>query len=210
MGRSAPASQSARRRILPVLLVATFLATWPTAFLRAQILAAGTYRPEAVHAVLLVNFIRFTDWPSEALPANAPIVIGVAGSRALEDELIRLAEKQGERSQRIHVVRVVTVRQLEGCHVLYVSPVSQPGEESSSPVEELLSHVRNKPVLTVSASPDFLTKGGIVNFYQDRETNSVRFAIAPATARASGLQLSSRLLALARIAESPAARGSGP
>jgi hypothetical protein len=201
MRRSAFEFRSDRRHTLPALLVVTFLAMAPTAFLRAQSLATGPFRPEAVHAVLLINFIRFTDWPAEVLPVNAPIVVGVAGSRALEDELIRLAEKQSERSQRVHVVRVVTVRQLDGCHVLYISPISHPGEESPSPVAELLSHVRNRPVLTVSTSQDFLAKGGIVNFYQDSGTGSVRFAIAPTIARANGLQLSSRLLALAKIVE---------
>lgn len=194
-------SLSGAGRILPALLAAWVLAAWPAALLRAQTAPTGVYRSEAVHAVFLINFIRFTDWPLEALPENAPIVVGVAGSRAVEDELIRLADKHTVRNRRIHVVRVITVRELEGCHVLYINPAPGPGEEITSSVEELLSQVRNKPVLTVSESPVFLAKGGMVNFYQDGEKGNVRFEIAPRAARAGGLALSSRLLALARIVD---------
>lgn len=186
------------RRMLSAILIALVLAAWPAGTARAQASSSGSYGVEAVQAVFLLNFIRFTDWPAEALPDRAPFVVGVAGSRALEDELLSLAEKQTVRDRRIRVIRIKTALDLAGCHVLYINPIPAPGEETAPGAAELLPHVRNQPVLTVSSSPSFLSQGGIVNL-RPGENGKLRFDIALEPARANGLVMNSRLLALARI-----------
>lgn len=198
-----PRSAFGPRRMLSALLAVVVLAAWPGASVLAETPPSAAYGSEAVHAMFLFNFINFTEWPADALPANAPFVVGVAGSRALEDELLSLADKQTVRNRRVRVVRVKTARDLEGCHVLYISPTTIPGEENGPGAEELLPQVRNRPVLTVSELPSFLAQGGIINLYAG-EKGAYRFEIAPETARASGLVLSSKLLALARIVNPPA------
>lgn len=199
MPRSAPVFWSGLRWRLVACVVAVALAFPPAgAGGQARAQSASAYGTEAVHAGFLLKFIGFTDWPAQALPENAPFVIGVSGSRAVEDELLRLADKQLMRDRRIRVVRVNNVRDLAGCHVLYIRAAPRAGEEVSPGAEELLPEVRNRPVLTVSESPSFLAQGGIVNLYL-AEGAKLRFEISTENAKASGLVLSSKLLALARI-----------
>jgi YfiR/HmsC-like len=191
------------RRIISALLAFAILVGLPMARAAAQTAPTAAYRSETVRAGFLINFIRFTEWPTASLRTNAPFVIGIAGSRVLEDELLTLAEKQTVRDRPIHIIRVKTAQDLKECHVLYVSAITRPGEEPAPGAEELLPLLRGKPVLTVSESATFLAQGGIINLYPS-ETGSFRFEIASETARASGLVLSSRLLGLARIVNPPA------
>ena len=187
-----------RRLALLGLILAGMMAGGAGRAFGAQPPAAELYGSEEVQALILFNFIRYTEWPGEALPEHAPFVVGVAGSRALEDELIELADKQTVLKRRVRVVRVKTARDLTGCHVLYINPVSSPGEEAGPALVELMPQVRGKPILTVSSDSGFVRQGGIVNIYKG-ESGKLRFEIAPDNAKAAGLVLSSRLLSLARV-----------
>jgi preprotein translocase subunit Sec61beta len=55
---------------------------------------------------------------------------------------------------------------------------------------------------------NFLTQGGIINFYT--EGKNLHFEISPDAADAAGLQLSSRLLALARVVRTGPAPAAPP
>lgn len=180
------------RRLGVVLLVAGLLP--------AQNLTAAGYGEEAVRAVYLLNFIRFTEWPAAALPDGASYVVGVAGNRSLEEQLLGLADQQRVRERKVRIVRVNNARDVAGCHLLYIEAAPRPGEENAPGADELLPAVRGLPVLTVSDSPGFLKQGGTINLYVADEAK-LRFAITPSHARAAGLVLSSRLLALAQIVE---------
>lgn len=200
MAREGAASLFGWRGRLPALLLAlALLATGGASHSFAQSSAkSAPYRSDALQAVFLINFIRFTDWPEPASDAKPPFVIGVAGSRAIEDELDELAKTQRVRERRIHVIRIKTANDLAGCHVVYISPAPRPGEETAPSAAEILPLLRDKPVLTVSESPTFLAQGGIVNFFMG-EQGKLRFEIALETARASKLDISSQLLNLAKI-----------
>jgi hypothetical protein len=151
------------------------------------------FAPETVKAAFLVNFLRFTD----RTPAHeGPYVVGVAGNRALEDELIRLAERQLVRGQRLRVVRIRSARDLDTLHLAYFDAASENRPEVFG-ARDALPLLEGRPVLTVSDAPDFLPLGGMIQIF--REGNALRFAISPDRARSAGLQLSSRLLALATI-----------
>jgi hypothetical protein len=157
--------------------------------------AASHYAAVAVKAAYLVNFIRFTDWPETALPPDAPILVGVSGDRALEDELIRFADRQTVLGRRLRIHRLRNTKDLEGLHLAFFKSDAPPGEHLVW--REALAPLHHRPVLTVSDHADFTSAGGMIRLYL--ENNALRFEIAPDAARASGLLLSSRLLALARI-----------
>ena len=149
--------------------------------------AAAALSPEAVKAAFLVNFVRFTDWPKGNPAEIAPYSIGVSGNRQLEDELIRLADRQLVRGHRLRIVRIKSPADLAGLHVAYFDNAT--AEIEGMPAREALSLLRTRPVLLVS--------GGIIRIF--REDKALRFEIAPEAAREAGLVLSSRLLALANI-----------
>ncbi len=149
---------------------------------------------EALKAAFLVNFVRFADWPAGTPGDFIPYSIGISGNRQLEDELIRLADRQLVRGHRIRVVRINSLADLAGLHVAYFDQEANESEGISA--REALPLLRARPVLTVSNSPDFLAAGGMIRIF--REEKALRFDISAETARDSGLVLSSRLLALAR------------
>ncbi len=57
------------------------------------------------------------------------------------------------------------------------------------------------PTLTVGETSGFLTQGGMIRFFL--ENNRVRFSINQTIAESAGLQISSRLLRLARSVSRP-------
>lgn len=181
-----------------------FIAVGVTCPLAASSVRESAVGAEVVRAVMLFNFVRFTDWPESVIGRSDPYVIGVAGDRPLEDELFKLADRQTIRDRRVRVVRVNNLRSLSGCHALYIGPSSRLDEVGAPGVEELLREIGDRPVLTVSDSPTFLAQGGIINVYVGEE-GKLRFEIAPKRATKAGLVLSSRLLALARIVDAPEA-----
>ncbi len=157
-----------------------------------------------IKALYVVNFLRFTDWPSPppaatvAPPDAAPhFFVGIAGDRELEDELIRVTKGQKIRGREIEVRRIRSLRDLDGCDAVYFDPRITAAEAPFFSVAEGLAHLARRPVLTLSQSPDFLAQGGMINLYRDE--GRLRFEIAPAHAATSGLSFSSRLLALARV-----------
>ncbi|MFA6288095.1 MAG: YfiR family protein [Opitutaceae bacterium] len=155
----------------------------------------AAFSADAVKAAYLVNFIRFTEWPASAFPSeDAPFVIGVAGNRELEEYLWKITGGKPLQGRKVRIVRLANLDDAANCQLLYI-------QSSDSvplvPTAEWLSAVRKKPVLTIANEPGFIAKGGIINFYTDG--NNLRFEISPTAALAVGLQLSSRLLALARI-----------
>lgn len=167
-------------------------------------------RDEVARANYLINFIRFTEWPDDSSDTPGPLVIGVSGDRPLEAYLLDLESSLTIRGRSLLVVRLRNPRNLEACHVAYFNAVADPGDEPALDANDALPLLRGRPTLTISESPDFWRQGGIINLY--REGENLRFEIAADAARASGLNLSSRLLALARIypvpPESPRRKGS--
>ena len=67
---------------------------------------------------------------------------------------------------------------------------------SSAPGRNL-PHGKGLPVLTIGEMPDFARRGGIINFIM--EDNKVRFEVNVDAAKQADMNISSRLLALAKI-----------
>lgn len=155
--------------------------------------ARGEY---ALKAAFLYNFAKFVQWPDRAWNGeggNDRIVLCVVrpdpfGS-VLDDALAgKTAHGRG------FEIRRLDPGGLDGsCHILFV-----PGDVSER-TDEILASLGDRPVLTVGESPDFVRRGGIVNFYI--ADNKVRFEVHYNRSRQLELDLSSRLLALARIVD---------
>jgi hypothetical protein len=150
--------------------------------------ASGEYD---VKAAYLYNFAKFVEWPAEAFPSpDAPFAICVLGhdpfGRGLDDIV------QGE---RIHD-RPLVVRRLAGwddaelCHILFVSASVR------EDFDQLLGSHTFRRTLTVSDVPGFLTAGGHIGFFL--EGTSVRFAIHRGNVARTDLQISSKLMRVAR------------
>lgn len=161
-------------------------------------LGAQTGRSEyEVKAAVLFNVIRFVEWPEAAFadPAD-PIIVAVAGTDPFGPILERTLAGRLVHGRPLTVRRFRKPREIDFCHVLFVAA----GEDPDAWLEFLrLSQVGG--ALTVGEEEAFARSGGALTLRVVRR--HVRFEIDPEAARADGLKISSRLLALARVEGQP-------
>jgi hypothetical protein len=140
-------------------------------------------------AAFIYNFAKFTEWPSDVLPAAAPLVACVVGDTAVGDALERAVKGRQASGHGINVSLLAAERPLQSCHLLYVS--GMPTKQAI----QIATDLRDSAVLTISDLDEFARQGGIAQFFV--ENGKMRFSINLASAKRSRLQLSSKLLALA-------------
>lgn len=158
-------------------------------FACAAVPVAQEVTAPALKAAFIFNFVKFTTWPSEALPADAPLVMCVVDA---PDVGAALSQSVGGRVVLGHEMRVLQTNDqdvLRTCHVLFVSGSRATARETAALVSAM-------PVLTVSDVYGFNAAGGVVQLHLQQ--GQLRFAVARDAARTSRLQISARLLALAR------------
>ena len=166
--------------------VAVVAALWLTC-------TAADAGPKAVEselkAVFLYKLVQFVEWPDSAFVADDKFVIGVLGEDPIEDAL-RVVTKNKIVLDRTPVVRRLTsVRQVAGCHVLYVAPEFEEG------VCDIVRDLPSRHVLTIGGFEDFCSFGGLMALTV--KDNHVSFAINRDSYDRSGISMSARLLRLA-------------
>jgi len=159
-----------------------------------------------IKAGFIYNFAKFVEWPSAAFSqADSPIVIGVLGTDPFGNVLDRIVEDK-KLGPRGFVVRRYKwgkdVKDLRDCKILFVSASER------THVDEILQSVKGLPILTVGETPGFAERGGVIRF--TLEDNRVRFEVNVAAAHQADLNISSRLLTLAKIIPQTAASGRNP
>ena len=154
-----------------------------------------------IKAGFIYNFASLVQWPSTSFSqADSPIVIAVLGEERFGTTLDRVL--QGKKIDgRPFIVKyfrstselVKSVGKPKECQILYVSSSAMPH------LSEAIQAVRGLPVLTIGEMPGFAKSGGMINFVL--EDNRVRFEVNVKAAKDADLNISSRLLALARIVQ---------
>jgi len=148
-----------------------------------------------VKAAFLYNFIKFTDWPGRTFAsAEAPIVIGIVGDDPFGKTLDDVVKDELVHQRPLILKRFRADEDLGSCQVLFIC------NSEKERVAALLNQLKGKPVLTTSDAPGFAEQGGMVNLLLVKD--SVKLEINQAVAEASGLQISGKLLSLARIVKS--------
>jgi hypothetical protein len=162
-------------------------------WLALMTLGAATADPPAeyqVKAAFLANFVKFVDWPPAALPAgDDTLTVAIVGNKygeIVEQALTGKAVKD----RHLVVRRYDDARKIGTCHVLYVMA------DTPSALRAALGAVAGKPVLTISEVENVEVSEAVVNFVLV-ETR-LGFAVNLDAADAGGLQVSSKLLTLAR------------
>ena len=143
--------------------------------------------PFAAKAALLLNFVRFSEWPASVTPAGALLTLCVVGDEALESALSQIVKGQIVSGHTLDVRRVTAADEARGCALLYVDDASR----------GLAQRLQDLPVLTVSDAPRFSATDGIVEL--TLENGHMGFSVNVDAANRSGVKLSSQLLRLARI-----------
>jgi hypothetical protein len=134
----------------------------------------------------IYNFITFTEWP-EAVPSV--ITLCVYGQDPFGASLDNLqGKKVGQRS--LAVSRINSVDQVSVCQAVFVSM------EAISNLARLEQVIAETPVLLIADSPGAALAGVAINLVN--EGDKVSFEINLKSAQKHGLNLSYRLLQLAR------------
>lgn len=148
----------------------------------------------SLKAAFICNFTKFVTWPDSTFDSRPrQLRVGVLGEDPFGAALPEVFAKSTLPGGVVfrHAKRV---EDLTGCHLLFVAA------RDRDAVAAALRVVRERPILTVGEAEDFAAMGGIIRFYI--ESNTVRFEINRGQAEHVGLEISSRLLALARIVAS--------
>jgi hypothetical protein len=144
---------------------------------------------QAVKAAYLLNFTRYVDWPAGTFAdADAPVNLCVLGENAFGGVVRQSVQGRRSRGRPIRVLEPDAPAQTGDCHIAFVAGRSREARA-------WLAALRHSPTLTVGDGPEFLGIGGMVAFVLVDET--LRFEIDAGAVRHAGLQISSRVLALA-------------
>lgn len=139
-----------------------------------------------IKAAFLYNFARFVEWPQMT---SASVRFCVYGRDPFGSILEESLQDKTIHGRRLEIRRLSNIKQVEECHVLFVSASSEAGP--------VLHHLSGRPILTVSEQPGFTQSGGMINFVL--KDKKIHFEINPQSAASSGLKISSQLLRLALI-----------
>ena len=144
-----------------------------------------------VKALFILNFIKYVDWPSAALPPSAPIIIGVVGQDDLYQNLQQSAEGKSINGRAVVIKHLADGDDPGACAILFV------GLSEDSQLAEILGKTKALPILTVGEDESFLQKGGVIDL--DLKDGKIHLEINLKSAREVNLQISSKLLSVAEI-----------
>lgn len=149
-----------------------------------------------IKAGFIYNFAQLVHWPAGAFSqADSPIVIGIFGTDPFGGVIDRVIENKKLEGRSLVVKRLKRGAPLKDCNILFVS------SSESAHLDEVIQSTKGMPILTIGETPGFAVRGGIINL--TLEGNKVRFEVNIEAANQANLNISSRLLALAKIVPAP-------
>ena len=171
-----------------LLAQTTTVGLWPQ--------SSGEYE---VKAAFLYKFASFVGWPETV--RNEAVGICIVGRDPFGTALERVVEGKTIGGRKFVVRRLKEWKAGAPCHILFV------GGSDQQRLRAVLGQVRHETILTVGDVVGFCENGGGINLIV--VDSKVKLEINPDATGRSGLQVSSKLLSLARIvhdATSTAAR----
>lgn len=175
------------RRGLITLGIVLMLCMWTTT---SSGLDAG-FEEYRVKGAFLFNFLKYVEWTQSPVQDSlAPLIIVIYGEDPFGSQLDRDLDDRHIDSHPVKVVRIPQGDSIPDCHLVYTTL------RDNNALEALLSDLRGVPVLTVGESENFLSLGGVISLLL--EDGKVRFDIDLDHARRARIDISSKLLNLAR------------
>lgn len=145
----------------------------------------------AVKAAFLYNFVKFTEWPgalASAKKGQGDVNICVIGANPFTQQAQQVFRQASSSGIKLSLSSR-TMATLDGCHVVFVS------SSEASKLNEIMTALKETPVLTVSDIEGFAQKGGIIGF--TNQDGKVKLVVNAAAARTAGLHIDAQLLEIA-------------
>jgi YfiR/HmsC-like len=193
------------RRLGILIVVLGMTLNW-TSTADAQAGDASESSEYLIKAGFIYNFAKFVEWPANAFAQpDSPIVIGVLGTDPFGNTIDRIVEDKKVGTRGFVVRRYKwskELKEVKECKILFVSA------SEHAHIDEIVESVKGLPILTVGETPGFAERGGVIRF--TLEGNRVRFEVNVEAAHQAELNISSRLLTLAKIIPQATASGRKP
>lgn len=141
-----------------------------------------------IKASYLYNFLRYVEWPLEAITAGSTLWVCVLGPDKFGAALDSIAG-ENVRGQVVAVKPLSEPEQLQDCQVVFVG-AGTPEQEAG-----ILQQLADRPVLTIGETPGFTDRGGVINLIRIKD--KIRFEINQQVAERRGLRIGAQLLQLA-------------
>jgi hypothetical protein len=142
-------------------------------------------------AAFIYNIAKFVEWPPGAFETEkAPLILYVLGKDPFGYTLNTIEGKivQG---RTLTVKRVDRIEELRTCHILFIS------SSEMNKLPQVLQSLKDVKVLTVGDMPLFAQNGGMISLLTF--DNKIHMEINMVAAEKAKMQISSKLLKLARI-----------
>lgn len=137
-------------------------------------------------ATYLYNFALYTEWPESV---GDTINLCIVGGELFGDALSQIQGKQINQ-RKLSAYRVASYKETRGCHMVFIS------EHQNQYIQNMLSLLGDAAVLTVTEGGTSAQSGVMVDMQV--EDRKIKFNINASAARRVNLNLSSKLLRLAR------------
>ena len=144
----------------------------------------------SLKAAFVYNFARFSEWPLEALPSGAPLVACTVDNADIAGALERMVKGRHVMGRTMTVVRQAGDASPRQCHLVYAAGLN------AARIETLMAGLRGTPVLTIVDSDALTRVPAVIRLFV--ENGNLRFDVDYGLAKRSRLQLSSKLLTLAK------------
>jgi hypothetical protein len=152
---------------------------------------SATVPENDVKAAFLYNFTKFVVWPEEAFPStNAPIRFAVFGDEEFGSRLKLLLNDKRAHGRSFEVQTINNGQEARNFHIVFV-----PGADSRRALP-VLEATNKRPILTIGESEQFLELGGVISLFF--EEAQLAFEVNAEPAQKTGLEISSKLLRLAK------------
>lgn len=166
------------------LLLIVFLVVIPL-----QGMAEENYDEYQLKAAITYKVAKFVKWPADAFAhTDQQFVICVLGDKQTVKGF-RSLEGQSLGGRTVQIINLPSADKFQHGQLLYIA------ESHENKVDQILSTLKNSPVLTISDVSSFAARGGMINLI--RKGKNVRFAINLVSSHEANLQISSKLNALA-------------
>jgi hypothetical protein len=149
-----------------------------------------------IKAAYIYHFATFTQWPNEADGKSLKdIHLCVLGNSEVSESLKSLDGKELEEGRSLRVIPIRWEQLNNTCNMVYLS------ESTNWPKDTAWTKLRQLPILWVSDQSGFAQEGGMIEMFLSDD--KIRMRINLGVTRSVGITLSSKLLRLADIVESP-------
>lgn len=149
-------------------------------------------------AAFIYNFTKFTSWPDNTWQeAKSPLALCIIGNDELINDIKRLEGKL-IKGRQLAIRNLNDTKHVQNCQVLYIA------HSENKHQSQILQSVKTRPILTISELENFAQAGGMIQL--QRKKGQTQLTINLNVARKAGLELSSRLLILAKIIDSEASQ----